>query len=290
MTDKGRLLYEYRGPRAHPIVYAGLILFGVVLVTGSVENVLRDNRSGVFFAYAAPFMATVLVYALGGPSPVHIHANGIAPARPMLWRWYRPFVRWDELTAVYPTYYDVTGAFVSPFASSDGKVTQMGLGLEWPDGRIETVRFTPSRFVAWRPRSEGFKGALAAVRYAFEAQGRPLVPEAETFTSRQRRAMEAEARAPFLPFFAIVFLFASAAPVLWVLAVPVGLPVAIALPLSLGAPLWVSLRSHRRSRRRNRILNRLSKAAEYEANTQTPPAAATASPASPTATASAEAP
>lgn len=273
--DKGRLLYEYRGPRAHPIVYAGLILFGFVMVTGSIENVLRESDPTVFFAYAAPFVATVLVYALGAPSPVRIHADGIAPARPMLLRWYRPFVRWGELAAVYPTYYDVTGAFVSPFASSDGKVTQLGLGLEWPDGRMETVRFTPSKFVPWRPRSEGYKGALDAVRHAFKEQGRPLVREAETFTPRERRAMEDAARAPFLPFFAIVFLFASAAPVLWVLAVPVGLPVAVALPLSLVAPLWVSLRSWTRSRHRNRILNRLSKAAEYEEYTLGPQGAAT---------------
>lgn len=257
----GRLLYEYRPVRAHPIVYAGFLVSGLVFLLGSLETAVRGAPAHLYGAYLAPVLALALLYVALFPSDVRIHEDGIAPSRPLVARWHRPFVRWDELSAVYPSYYDVTGALVSPFASSDGKVTQMGLGLERPDGRVETVRFTPSRFVARRPRSEGFQGAMDAVRHAYG--DRPLVPHAETFPPEERERMLAEARAPFLPFFAIVFLFASAAPMLWLLAVPVAWPVAVALPLSLVAPLFVSLRSLRQSRRRNAILNSLSKADEH---------------------------
>lgn len=263
VAERGRLLFEYRPPRAHPIVYAGLMLFGFVFVTGAVENLLRQDSPTVYAAYALPLLLTAFWFVSQYPSDIKIHQDGIAPARPLWRRWHRPFVRWDDLVAVYPTYYDVTGAFVSPFASSDGKVTQMGLGLERADGRVETVRFTPSRFTMWQPRSRGYKGAMAAVRHAYAEAGRPLTPHAETFTPDQQAAMAAEARRPFLPFFVIVALFASAAPVLWLLTVPFDVPVGIALPVSLLAPLGTSLQSHRRSRARNRILNRLSKAAEY---------------------------
>lgn len=260
--EPGRLLYEYRPPRAHPIVYAGLMVFAFVFLTGAIENALRSQSAAVYAAYALPFLLTLWAFVAFYPSDIRIHMDGIAPARPLAWRWHRPFVRWDELAAVYPTYYDVTGAFVSPFASSDGKVTQMGLGLEWPDRRVETVRFTPSRFMMWQPESKGYKGAMAAVRHAFEARGRPLTPEAMRFSEPERERMLAEARRPFLPFFAIVLLFASAAPVLWILAVPLAVPVWAALPASLLAPVATSLQSYRKSERRNAILNALSKEAE----------------------------
>lgn len=258
--DRGRLLFEYRPPRAHPIVYAGLLLCLFVFVTGSVENLLRDDRPVLYAVYAAPVLLLLSWLALTYPSDVRIHQDGIAPSRPLVLRWWRPFAPWSALAAVYPSYYDVTGAFVSPFASSDGKVTQMGLALEWPDGRVETVRFTPSRFTLWQSESAGYVQAMEAVRHAFA--GRPLVPSAEAVSPEEAEALVAEASRPFLPFWAIVLLFASAAPVLWVLT-RLGASVAWALPVALLAPLGVSLRSFMASRRRNGILNRLSKAAEH---------------------------
>jgi len=262
-AGRGALLYEYAPPRAHPIVYAGFLVFGFVLVTGSLEAMVRDAPARIYLLYAAPLAATALLYAVFFPSPVRIHALGIAPSRPLVARWRRPFVHWEDLAAVYPSFYDVTGAFVSPFASSDGKVTQMGLGLEWPDGRTETVRFTPTRFTAWQSRSRGYQGAIEAVRYAHGRLGRPLTSSAPRYSEDERRRLLDQATRPFLPFFAIVLLFASAAPVLWVLVL-LGLPVEAALPVALAAPLGVSLRSWSKSRERNRILNRLSKAAEHE--------------------------
>ncbi len=256
-------LYVYHPPRAHPIVYAGLILFAFVFGTGSLENLLRENKPSLYAIYAMPFLLTLLWYITMAPSPTRITMEGIYPSRPLVARWRKPFVAWDDLAAVYPAFYDVTGAFVSPFASSDGKVTQMGLALEAPDGKVETVRFTPTRFQAWQRESAGYKGALEAVRHAFAAKGRPLTAEAESFTLEEKKQLIAEASKPFLPFFAIVFLFASAAPVLALLAWS-GLPLAAAIPVSLLAPVGVSLRSFQQSQRRNRTLNRLAKAAERD--------------------------
>jgi hypothetical protein len=263
-VDRGRLLWEYRPPRAHPIVYAGLLVFAAVFATGSLENALRQAKPEVYAVYSLPFLAILWAFLAFRPSDTRIHEHGIAPSRPLVLRWRRPFVRWDELAAVYPVSYDVTGAFVSPFASSDGKVTQTGLGLEWPDGRVETVRFTPTRFALNASRSRGYREAIEVVRALFAEQGRALAPRAERFTADERAALAAQARRPFLPFFAIVFLFASAAPVVWVLMGLAGLPAWAAIPVGLVAPLATSLRSYVASRRRNAILNRLSKAAEHE--------------------------
>jgi hypothetical protein len=263
MDGRGDLLLEYRPPRAHPIVYAGLLVFAFVFATGSLENLARDGRPELYAVYALPVVGLALLYVAMAPSPTLIHEHGVAPARPLLLRWRRPFVRWDELAAVYPGSYDVTGAFVSPFASSDGKVTQTGLVLEWPGGRSETVKFTPTRFALTSRRSRGYREAYSVVSDLFARQGRPLVPSGPTYDAQEREAMVAKAREPFLPFFAIVFLFASAAPVAWVL-LRLGVPVQVALPLCLVAPLATSLRSWTKSRERNRILDALSRAAQLE--------------------------
>ncbi|MFO1533245.1 MAG: hypothetical protein ABR562_06060 [Thermoplasmatota archaeon] len=263
--ERGEVLWEYSPPRAHPIVYAGLLVFAFVWATGSVENALRDRKPEIYVLYAVPFLATLWFYALMFPTAVRIHRHGVAPSRPLVLRWWRPFARWDRLAAVYPVSYDVTGAFVSPFASSDGKVTQTGLGLEWPDGRMETVRFTPTRFTQNARRSRGYREAMDVVRALFAESGRPLAATAESFSPEERATLLAQARAPFLPFFAIVFLFASAAPVLWVLVRLLHVPTPYALPVALLAPLATSLRSWTASRRRNAILNRLSKEREHRA-------------------------
>lgn len=263
VQDRGELLWEYRPPRAHPILYAGLLVFGFVFATGSLENLARDNQGSLYAVYALPFALTLLLALALEPCAVRIHRNGIAPSRPLVARWRRPFLRWDDLAAVYPASYDVTGAFVSPFASSDGKVTQTGLALEDRGGRTETVRFTPTRFAHNAPRSRGYREAIEVVRALYAEQGRPLVPAARTFTEAEREAMLAQARKPFLPFFAIVLLFAGAAPALWIM-LRLGAPVPVALPVALLLPLGTSLRSALQSRRRNALLDALSKAAEFE--------------------------
>lgn len=263
-TDpRGPLLWEYRPPRAHPILYAGLLVFALVFVTGSLENLARANRPVIYAVYAAPLLLTAATMALLWPSTVRIHQHGIAPARPRLLRWHRPFLPWADAAAVYPSYYDVTGAFVSPFASSDGKVTQMGLRLEMRDGHAETIRFTPTRFVMGQDRSAGFEGAIDTVRRVFADMGRPLtaVADAESFGREEAEALLAEATRPFLPFLLIVALFAGAAPLL-ALLLWLDVPVWAALPVALALPVGTSLQSYLRSRRRTAILDRLAKAAE----------------------------
>ncbi len=263
MEDRGALLFEYDPPRGHPILYAGLVVFGFVLVTGSLENLLRGNRPELYALYALPWLCTALLLVAWLSSSVRIHVNGVAPARPLLLRWWRPFTPWSDVQACYPGSYDVTGAFVSPFASSDGKVTQTGIVLDLRDGRTETLRFTPTRFSLTSRRSRGFREAWAVVEDLFAQQGRSLVHDAPRHTDAERRDLLAEARKPFLPFFAIVFLFASAAPLTWLL-LRIGVPTGWSLGLALLAPLGTSLRSWTASRRRNRILDRLSKAAQFE--------------------------
>lgn len=256
--DRGRLLFEYAPPRAHPIVYAGMLLFAVVLATGSLENLLRENRPVIYAVYSAPLLLTLGFYVLFFPSTIRIHEHGIAPSRPLVARWFRPFVAFDDVQAMYPSYYDVTGAFVSPFASSDGKVTQMGLALE-TDGRKEVIRFTPTRFTIWEAESRGYKEALKAIKSAWG--DRPWVTEAETFSREEASSMIDEARKPFLPFFAIVLLVASAAPILWALT-RLGLDVPVALPISVIPMFAVMLQSAWQSKKRHAVLDRLSKAAE----------------------------
>lgn len=260
--DRGELVWEYRPPRAHPILYAGLLLTAAVFVLGALENLLRDNKPELYAVYAAPPVVLLALFALLFPSSVRIHRAGVAPSRPVVLRWHRPFLPFADQVAVYPVAYDVTGAFVSPFASSDGKVTQLGVGLEDRHGRIETIRLTPTRFSQTSRRSRGFREAWPLVRDLYTAQGRPCVADAPSYSPEERASMEAEARKPFLPFFAIVFLFACAAPVLWILT-HLGVPVPVALPLCLVLPVATSLRSWTQSQRRNRILNALSKSAEH---------------------------
>ncbi len=271
--DRGPLLLEYRPPRVHPILYAGIILSGLVFLSGGVlENLLRDQRLEVAAFYAAPVVVVALLMLLLRNSDTRIYAHGISPSRTVLDQarnliglGRRPaFVAWSELEAVYPTYYDVTGAFVSPFASSDGKVTQMGLGLEFPGGAVWTVPFTPSAFTRWEAESAGYLAAMDIVRGRFQELNRPLVPDAERLDVATRERLIAEAEAPFLGFFTILVIVAAAAPIIALLSGVLDVPVWASLPLGLAAPLGIGIQSWRRSRRRNAILNRVSRSMEFE--------------------------
>ncbi|MEK6986259.1 MAG: hypothetical protein AABX89_07745 [Candidatus Thermoplasmatota archaeon] len=260
---RGAVLFEYKPPRAHPILYAGLLVFGFVFLTGSLENVLRDNVASLYWIYAAPLAAVALLMVVLRPGTIRIREDGVEPGRIALLAWRRPFIPWEAVAAAYPVSYDVTGAFVSPFASSDGKVTLYGLGLELADGTLETIKFTPTRFASATPRSRGYRESIQVVRDLLAKRGQVAVPSAEPFTEAEKAALETDARKPFLPFWAIVALFACAAPVLFIL-LRAGLDIRVALPISLIAPLGTSLHSYRQSRRRIRILNRLSRTAAYE--------------------------
>ena len=262
-SERGALLFEYRPPRGHPMVYAAFVAFGAVMLMGWVENLLRDQRPELYLIYAAPVLFALCIYVALWPSPVRIHARGVAPSRILLRRFHRPFIAWDQVAAVYPCHYDVTGAFVSPFASSDGKVTQTGLAVEAAGGQVDTLRFTPTRFARNTRRSRGFREAYQVVSELFDQMGRPMVPSARMYSDQERRAMERQARKPFLPFFAIVALLACAAPILAVGAW-LDAPVWASLPIALAPPTFVVLRSWRKSVERNAILNALSRSLERE--------------------------
>jgi len=115
----GRVLWEYRPPRAHPIVYAGLLLTAAVFLIGSLENLLRERRPELYAVYALPPLVLLLGMVAFAPNPLRIRDDGIELSRPLVLRWRRGFLPWSDVVAAYPSSYDVTGAFVSPFASSD---------------------------------------------------------------------------------------------------------------------------------------------------------------------------
>lgn len=259
MPDTRTLLWEYRPPAAHPILHAGLLVFAFVFVLGSLENLARESRPELYAVYAAPVLAVAFALVATTRGPVRIFEEGIEPGRPLVLAWRRPFTRWDDVSAVWPAPYDVTGAFVSPFASSDGKVSQLGLAVETDRG-VEVVRFTPTRFRKRRSESRGFREAWQVVQGILARRGRVPVPEAPTFVPGEAQRLLEDARKPFLPFWAIVFLFAAAAPVAWIL-LRMGVDVPVAVAIGLMFPIGTSLQSAMRSQRRHAILRLLSKAA-----------------------------
>lgn len=256
--ERGALQFEYAPPRGHPILYAGMLLFGVVFVMGSIENALRQNSATLYAAYALPLLGVVLLFVALMPNTIRIFEHGIQPARPLLLRWHKPFLAFDDMSSAYPVYYDVTGAFVSPFASSDGKVTMMGIGVEIQD-HLETIKFTPTRYIMHQTRSLGYKQAMPIVAAAFAQRNRSMVPNKEAIPEAEMTALLAQANAPFLPFFVIVFLLVSPAPILATL-LWLHWPVWAALPIAIVPALGVMLRSFKASQDRNAILNRISKA------------------------------
>jgi hypothetical protein len=255
---RGALLWEYRPPAAHPILPAALIVLCCVFALGSIENLARESRPELYALYALPVLLVALLLLATRRGPVRIFESGIEPGRPMVMAWHRPFTAWSEVSAVWPAPYDVTGAFVSPFASSDGKVSQLGLALETARG-TEVVRFTPTRFLRGRSDSRGFREAWDTVQGLFARQGRVPVPQPPVVPADEADRLLREARRPFLPFWVIVLLFAAAAPVA-LLALKLGAGVPLALVLGLSFPLLTSLQSALRSRRRHAILRHLAKA------------------------------
>jgi len=188
----------------------------------------------------------------------------------------RVYFPWSSIRNVYPASYEISGAALSPFASSAGTLVHTGLGLEMGDGRRHTVRFTPGTIRAFRTESEGFTYAMAAVRDAFRILGRPLVSDVVSYTDAQVLAMHEEARKPLLGLDAIVYAFflppAIFAGILLVLVsagAAIGVPVlAATVGLALIPPvssMWFTLA---KSRRRNWVLSELAK---YEEAARSPP-------------------
>ncbi len=267
--DPGELLYAYKPIPANPMSVALLILLVIVTVVIGPVAAYPEGLwplNGICFL---PLGLLLVAMVLFKPNPTYVYENGIEVSLP-LWRrllGQEKDFRWDQIRDIYPASYEVAGSFMSPFASSAGTLVHAGIGLETTDGRRLLVRFTPGAIRAFRAESEGFLGAMAAIRDRFDRHGEPMVRTAKTFSDAEVLAMQASAREPlvsivgvFFAFFlpptivAAVFLAASYE------NVPLSALLALAaLALALVPPAFSMGSTLRRSERRNELLSELSK-------------------------------
>lgn len=267
MDDRGAVLFEYTPLPMSPMSVAMILLLVIVSLLGPVA--LPKEFFPLGGACFLPIAAAVAWAVLQRPSPTRVHANGIELSQP-LWRRIlgRPeYIPWADVRNVYPAAYEVSGAAMSPFASSAGTLVHTGLGFETEDGRRRIVKFTPGSIRQFRAESQGFTYAMEAVRRAFRDLGRPLVTHVRSYTDDEVRAMHEEARQPLVGMGAIVLAFflpptlvASALVVLNALGVTPP-PLALALIVILAAiPPFASMRfTLSRSQRRNYLLGELAK-------------------------------
>lgn len=267
--DPGPLLYAYKPIPANPMSVALLILVLVVTfilgpVAAAPEGLWPLN--GICFLPLGILLVAIVLFR---PNPTYVYENGIEISLP-LWRRLlgaQKDFRWGQIRDVYPASYEVSGSFMSPFASSAGTLVHAGLGLETTEGRRLLVRFTPGAIRAFRAESQGFLDALVVIRDRFARHGEPMIRTAKSFTDAQVLEMQSEARQPlvsipgvFLAFFlpptivGVVFLAATA------MNLALSAPLAVAAVLIALAPPAFSMASTlRRSERRNEILSDLSK-------------------------------
>ncbi len=261
--SSGQLVFEYRPIPVSPMSVALLILIALVtFVLGPLASPPELwPLGGLCFL---PFLVLVAFVLLSRPSPTRVYAEGIEVSLP-LWRRLlgsKRFYTWDDVANVYPASYEVSGAFLSPFASSAGTLVHTGIGLETVAGDRIVVRFTPGVIRAFRGETEGYVRAMEAVREVLRARGRSLVTRVQRYSDEEVRAMSEEARQPLLGMAAIVLAFlippAIVAAVFLVLGtgpVPLGIAViGAALPPAISIAL-----TYGRSRRRSALLSELSK-------------------------------
>ena len=262
-TARGALIFEYRPIPVSPMSVALLILFALVtFVLGPLASPPELwPLGGLCFV---PFLLLSAVVLLSRPSPTRIHEGGIEVSLP-LWRRlvggkrYHP---WEEVANVFPASYEVSGAFLSPFASSAGTLVHTGIGLETVAGDRVVVRFTPGAIRAFRGETEGYVRTMDAVREVLRARGRSLVTNVRRYTDTEVQGMAERAREPLLGMAAIVLAF----------LIPPALVAAVFLVLGTGPfafllavigavlPPTISIAvTLRRSRRRNLLLSELSK-------------------------------
>ncbi len=267
--DPGSLLYAYKPIPANPMSVALLILVAIVTLGVGPVAVAPEGLwplSGICFL---PLGLLILAMVLFKPNPTYVYENGIEISLP-LWRRLlgeqRDF-RWEEIRDIYPASYEVAGSFMSPFASSAGTLVHAGIGIETVQGRRLLVRFTPGAIRAFRAESEGFLGAMAAIRDRFARHGEPMVRTAKTFTDAEALAMQARAREPLVSIVGVFFAFFLPPTIVGVvlvaatvLGVPITAPIALAAILLALVPPGLSMAwTLRRSERRNQVLSELSK-------------------------------
>lgn len=269
LEDRGPLLYAYYPIPANPMSVALLLLLGVVtFVLGPLAIAPFDlwPLGGLCFL---PFALVVLWALAFRPSPTYVFEEGIEVSLPF---WRRllgeaRYVPWSDVRDVYPASYEVSGAFMSPFASSAGTLVHAGLGLETRDGRRHLVRFTPGAIRAFRAESQGFQEAMAVIRARFARRGERMVTTARAFRDDEVLGMQARAREPlvsiegvFLAFFLPPAIVAALLVVASRSGIPLTTPVTVAALLAASIPPAVSMaQTLRRSERRNEILSDLAK-------------------------------
>ena len=267
MGDRGPLLFEYTPLPMSPMVVAELILLGIV--TLAAPFALPREFFPLGGACFLPLAAVAVWALLQRPSPTRVRARGIEVSLPFWRRLLREasWTPWDRVRNVYPASYEVSGAALSPFASSAGTLVHTGLGLETHDGRRRTVKFTPGSIRRFRSESPGYVYAMEAVRRAMADLGRPLVTHVRSYTDEEVLRMHAEAREPLLGLGTIVYAFflpptivAAAFLVLGWAGMSADIPFLLAVAAMACVPpigsMWFTLR---RSRRRNLVLGELAK-------------------------------
>jgi len=267
--DPGALLYAYKPIPANPMSVALLILLLVVtFVLGPIAAAPEGlwPLNGICFLPLGILLVAIVLFR---PNPTYVYENGIEISLP-LWRRLlgaQKDFRWEQIRDIYPASYEVSGSFMSPFASSAGTLVHAGLGLETTEGKRLLVRFTPGAIRAFRAESPGFLDALEVIRDRFARHGETMIHTAKSFTDAQVLEMQSQARQPlvsiagvFLAFFlpptivGVVFLVATA------INVPLSAPLALAaVLLALLPPAFSMVSTLRRSERRNEILSELSK-------------------------------
>jgi len=263
-TGSKALAFEYLPIPVSPMGVALLLLVGIVtFLLGPIAAYPEGlwPLGGLCFL---PFVV-LLAWALANrPSPTRIHTEGIEVSVP-LWRraaGARRFYAWDEVVNVFPASYEISGAFLSPFASSAGTLVHTGIGIETAAGERLTVTFTPGAIRAFRGETEGYRRAMEAVRDVFRARERPLVSSVKAYTDDEVKAMQAEAREPLLGMATIVlaFLTPPALVAVVLLVMPLG-PFAwgLAAVVALAPPVASIVVTYRRGQRRNFLLSELSK-------------------------------
>src|SRR2546426_9577276 len=157
---RGTLVFDYRPIPVTPMSVALLILFALVtFVLGPLGSPPELwPLGGLCFL---PFLLLAGFVVLTHPSPTRIYRGEIEVSLP-LWRRLvggKRYYPWEEGANVYPAPYEVSGAFLSPFASSAGPLGPKGSGLEAGGGGWGVVRFTPGDHPALARGNQGFQWA-----------------------------------------------------------------------------------------------------------------------------------
>ena len=261
------LAFEYRPIPVSPMSVAMLLVLGLVtFVLGPFAS--RPELYPLGGLCFLPFALLIVYVLVNRPSPTLIYYEGIEVSLP---RWKRllgarRYYSWEEIENVYPASYEVSGAFLSPFASSAGTLVHTGLGLETLDGLRVLVRFTPGVIRAFRGETEGYRRTLEAIREVFRDRGRPLVTRVKHYSDEEVLAMQDEARRPLLglPTIAFAFFTPPALAAIVLFAFPLSpFAVGAAIAFAVVPPAVAITITWKRSQRRSSILSELSKFQEH---------------------------